>query len=335
MAVLDGTSGAAQRQARVLGGFLHDGVTWGTPRGAGRAGPCDVTVAFYADLSDRERLVRLAPTRRVRLVRTAAQQPDLMAAALTTFAAGPGGALFVLAGGALGTEVATRLACRTGGGVVTEVLDVAVEAERLVCHRSVYSNHLTGRFELTRGPWCVTTDSVWLDASEAPPVEHEVLADVDAVTLAGESGDSASTVVRPLDDIELLESPATGDLETAKFVVVAGRGVGSREGVERIAAAARRMGAAFGVTRPVAMNAWAPMDRLIGVSGTRTAPAVCLVAGASGAPAFLWGVERAGVIAAVDLDEHAAIAAEADVLVVDDGVAVVEALADLVARERG
>jgi electron transfer flavoprotein alpha subunit len=94
------------------------------------------------------------------------------------------------------------------------------------------------------------------------------------------------------------------------------------------------MGAAFGVTRPVAMNAWAPADRQIGVSGARSAPAVCIVAGASGAPAFLWGVERAGFIAAVDADARAAIVGEADVAVVDDAVAVVEALADIVARER-
>ena len=134
--------------------------------------------------------------------------------------------------------------------------------------------------------------------------------------------------------MELLEEPATGDLETAKFLVVAGRGAGSRGGVERVAAAAARMGAAFGATRPVVMNAWAPPDRQIGVSGARSAPAVCVTVGVSGAPAFLWGVERAGFIAAVDTDEHAAIAGEADAVVIDDGVAVIEALADIVARER-
>ena len=89
------------------------------------------------------------------------------------------------------------------------------------------------------------------------------------------------------------------------------------------------MGAAFGVTRPVVMNAWAGPDRQVGVSGTRTAPAVCIVAGASGAPAFLWGVERAGFIAAVDTDDHAPIGGESDAFVVGDAVAVLEALADL------
>ena len=134
--------------------------------------------------------------------------------------------------------------------------------------------------------------------------------------------------------MELLEQPTTGDLEAAKFLVVAGRGAGSRGGVERVAAAAARMGAAFGATRPVVMNAWAPPDRQIGVSGARSAPAVCLTVGASGAPAFLWGVERAGFIAAVDTDDHAAIVREADAVVIDDAVAVIEALADIVARER-
>jgi len=94
------------------------------------------------------------------------------------------------------------------------------------------------------------------------------------------------------------------------------------------------MGAAFGVTRPVAMNAWAPMDRLIGVSGTRTAPALCIVAGASGAPAFYWGIEKASFIVAIDLDDHAQIIANADAVLLDDCVAVVEELAALVAETR-
>ena len=136
----------------------------------------------------------------------------------------------------------------------------------------------------------------------------------------------------PLLEIKPLEAPPTGDLETARFLVVAGRGAGSRRGVERAAAAAARMGAAFAVTRPVVMNAWAAPDRQVGVSGTRAAPAVCVVAGASGAPAFVWGIERAGFIAAVDTDEHAPIAGEADVFVAGDALDVLEELADLVDR---
>jgi len=82
------------------------------------------------------------------------------------------------------------------------------------------------------------------------------------------------------------------------------------------------------------MNAWAPMDRLIGVSGVRTAPALCIVAGASGAPAFSWGIEEAGLIVAVDIDAHAPIVRDADLVLLDDAVAILEELAAIVAAER-
>ena len=77
-----------------------------------------VTLAFYADDADRDRLVALAPTGDVRLIRTPAFRPDLMAAALTAFEAGGGAELFAFPGGPLGAELAARLAARAGGGVL-------------------------------------------------------------------------------------------------------------------------------------------------------------------------------------------------------------------------
>ena len=324
VAVLDGTCVGVDRRARALAGFLRDGLRIGKDAGAAAEA---VTLAFYADSGARDSLVELAPTRDVRLIRAPEFRPDLMSGALTAFEAGGGAELFVFPGGPLGAELAARLAVRSAGSALTDVQGAAAGPAGLVCRRAVYSNHLTGRFELRARPWCITLDAGWYDARIEPASEHSVRADVE---LSAEESSAAAA----LRHVELLEPPETGDLEAAKFLIVAGRGAGSRGGVERIAAAAARMGAAFGVTRPVAMNAWAPAGRQIGVSGTRAAPAVCLVAGASGAPAFLWGVERAGFIAAVDTDEHAAIVHEADAAVVDDAVAVVEALADIVARER-
>ena len=324
VAVLDGTCVGVDRRARALAGFLRDGLRIGKDAGAAAEA---VTLAFYADSGARDSLVELAPTRDVRLIRAPEFRPDLMSGALTAFEAGGGAELFVFPGGPLGAELAARLAVRSAGSALTDVQGAAAGPAGLVCRRAVYSNHLTGRFELRARPWCITLDAGWYDARIEPASEHSVRADVE---LSAEESSAAAA----LRHVELLEPPETGDLDAAKFLIVAGRGAGSRGGVERIAAAAARMGAAFGVTRPVAMNAWAPAGRQIGVSGTRAAPVVCLVAGASGAPAFLWGVERAGFIAAVDTDEHAAIVHEADAAVVDDAVAVVEALADIVARER-
>jgi electron transfer flavoprotein alpha subunit len=316
-AVLDATGRLAERRARALGGFLRDGLAL-----AGDVQPECVAHVFYTADAERDSALGLASTRDVRLYRTPAHRPDLIAAALTAFQAGEGADLFVFPGGPLGSELAARLAARASGSVLTGVLTARLTPAGVACRHSACAGHLTGEFELGPRPWCVTQDGEWSDAACGPPTEHVV--QDEAEILPNDLAFSA-----PLQDIEQSEPPPTSDLETARFLVVAGRGAGSRGGVERIAGAAARLGAAFGVTRPVVMSAWAPPDRQVGVSGTRTAPAVCIVAGASGAPAFLWGVERAGFIAAVDTDDQAPIAGEADAFVAGDAVAFLEALADL------
>ncbi len=262
----------------------------------------------------------------MRLVRVPPRRTDILAAALAAFQTGGGADLFVFPSGAAGTELAARLAARTGGSVLTGVLTARQTAGGgLSCTRSAYAGHLAGEFDLGPRPWCITLDAGWADARVGADLEHAVQAEA-------ELREDDLSAPPPLLEVERLEPPQTGDLEAARFLVVAGRGAGSRGGVERIAAAAARMGAVLGVTRPVVMNAWAGPDRQIGVSGTRTAPAVCIIAGASGAPAFLWGVERAGFIAAIDSDDRAPIAGESDAFVAGDAVAVLEALAGLVAE---
>ena len=315
VAVIDGTTGGAERQARALGGFLREGL---------RGDVAAETLAFYSDDRDRKRLVELSPTRDVRLVKTRAYRPDRLVDLLAEVA-GDGAASLLLFAEPAGAELAARLACRTGGGAVTDALAADVATDRLLCRRAAYSGHLTGRLELRARPWCVALDARWSDAAPTATAGHRVRSDSDESGAAGGS---------PFEDVEIIEQPATGDLAGSRFLVVAGYGAGSRAGVERIAAAARRMGAAFAVSRPVAMNAWAPMDRLVGVSGTRAAPALCIVAGASGAPALHWGIEKAGFIVAVNPDEQAPIVRNADVAVLDDGVAIVEALAEIVAADR-
>jgi electron transfer flavoprotein alpha subunit len=315
-AVLYGTMSTAAQQAQALGGFLREGLS-GVPVGE--------TLIFYHDDRDRQRLVELSPTRDVRLVKTAARRPDRVVESLTAAARNDGVSLFLFAGGSTGTELATRLACRTDGCVLTDALSLEVRPNRLLGRKNVYSNHLVGRFELSAPPCCVSIDAGWNDARASMTREHHTLSDTD---------ETRGTTATPFEDLELVDLPSTGDLAASRFLVIAGYGAGSRAGVERIAAAARRMEAAFGVSRPVAMNAWAPMDRLIGVSGTRTAPEVCLVVGASGAPALHWGIEKAAFIVAVNSDDRAPIVGNADAAVLDDGVAIVEELAEIVAAAR-
>ncbi len=297
--VLDATGATAERHARALGGFLRDGLTV-----ADGVTPAAVTHLFCIHGAGTGH-VPAAPSRDVRLVHVPPHRPDIVTAALSAFQIGGGADLFLFPPGPGGRELAARVAARTGGSMLTDVLSAAAVGGGLRCRRTAYAGHLAGEWELGPRPWCITLDAGWADSRPEPPEEH-------AVQTEAELLEDDVSVPPPLLEVERLEPPPTGDLEAAEFLVVAGRGAGSRDGVGRIAVAAARMGAAFGVTRPVVMNGWAGADRQIGVSGTRAAPAVCIVAGASGAPAFVWGVERAGFIAAVDTDDHAPVAGESD-----------------------
>ena len=167
--VLDGTAATAERQARALGGFLREGLHL---RADARL--VAATHLFHADEAGRERLVELAPTTDVRLIRVPALRADLMTAALAAFEAGGGAELYVFPGGPLGAELAARLAVRSGGSVLTDVLSAELAGEGLACRRRVYSNHLTGRFELGPRPWCITLDAGWCDAPAAAPSEHVI-----------------------------------------------------------------------------------------------------------------------------------------------------------------
>jgi electron transfer flavoprotein alpha subunit len=318
VALVDGTAADGPRQARALAAFVH-----GLPATAGAAAATGETVVFCADPAAGRELADLAPTRDVRLVAAPARRPDVMVDRL--LALGGPAHLYLAGPGPAGAELVARLACRTGGSALDGVLELRLAGESAQCRRSVYSGHLVGSFELRRRPWCLSLDASWDDRRWQPLGEHRVRADH-----TGEGAPSAE----PFADVELLAPAAADDLAEARFVVIAGYGAG-REGVSRLAAAARRMGAAFGVSRPVAMNAWAPLDRLVGASGARTAPLACVVAAASGAPALYWGIERATWIAAVNTDDRAPIVRSADAVVIDDGVAVIEALAAIVEERRG
>jgi electron transfer flavoprotein alpha subunit len=326
-AVVDATGAGADpgRQARALAGFLRRGL--GGVSAEARAAVR--TLLICSGQADAEQLAAEAPTRLVHVLRVSGRDAGDVGRALIRRADNGGDVLFVLPPGPVGARLAARLALAHGGSAVSGVLDATFDAEgRLQAHARVFSGHLVGRLALAASPWCLAVDSFWQDEPAAPFAAHEVVEE-SLITPAGPEGHTPW-----LDELTLAPGPASDDLAGAGLLLAVGQGAGGRDGVSRLAAVAARIGAAFGASRPVVMNAWAPMDRLVGVSGTRTAPDVCIAAGASGAPAFLWGIERAGFLVAVNTDPQAPLLRAADVAVVGDAVAVSEALAEVMAADR-
>lgn len=121
--------------------------------------------------------------------------------------------------------------------------------------------------------------------------------------------------------------PDTGGLplKGASRIVSGGLGVGSAENWPRIEAFAARVGAAVGASRAAVDMGWVPSTRQVGFSGQKVAPDVYVAVGISGAVHHLAGIGGARRIVAINKDPEAPIFQVADVAIVGDYQAVLDA----------
>ncbi len=216
-----------------------------------------------------------------------------------------------------GGELATRLACRSAGAACCAVEQAQIIGAQCRVTKAVYSNHLSAELMMTREPWCLCvarSGTANVDIfSEPVPTER-----FEPVGILAADWVLASTYS---------PQPEASPLNRARYVLAVGEGVGSAQNVAYLQQLAMRMGAELAASRPVVMNAWCEMDRLLGMSGAIIAPEVCIAAGVSGAPAFAIGIRHSKLIVAINQDPQAAIFAQADVGIVGDMHEVLEALA--------
>jgi len=123
-------------------------------------------------------------------------------------------------------------------------------------------------------------------------------------------------------------------LADAPMLIVAGRGMGSRETFINAQKLAQELKAAFGATRPPVQDAIVPYPLLVGVSGTICAPDKCLILGASGAAAFAAGVEKSNTIIGVNTDPFAEIFSFCDYGLIADCREVTDAMLNYIEGHR-
>lgn len=130
------------------------------------------------------------------------------------------------------------------------------------------------------------------------------------------------------------ERPAQGrQLEDAEIVLCGGMGIGNQENWDQLEALAAAMGGATGYTRSVVDCEWvADESRMIGTSGKSVKPKVYIGVGISGATHHVCGIKDAGVVISINSDAEADVFAVSDYKVVADGMQIVSALQELVAK---
>lgn len=228
--------------------------------------------------------------------------------------------VFLFGSGSYGIELAVRLAVRLQGSSLTAVH--ALEwTDAIYAKKMVYSNHMEGTFRLNQAPYCIAL---------AKGLDKKVLIDESF------HFDKIISCKQPSHIFKRSEQviQSSNDLADAKFIIAAGRGVKKKEHIVLLQEIAELFGGKLGISRPLAMQAMAPMQCLLGVSGTMVQPEICITVGISGAAAFYAGIEKSKCIIAINTDEHAPIFKKADVLVHADFIAIMQTIYMLAKKEK-
>ena len=241
---------------------------------------------------------------------------DAVAAGLAQVADIAGATVVLVGSTRRGKETAPRLAQKLGAGCVTDVNALVAEGGDLVATRYAFGGATVARERIT------TTAKVFAVMPKTFSAEGASAGAgrVDYVTLSVESR------------VKVVERRAReGDhvnLDAAPLIVGVGRGFNAREDLALGDELAGALGAVVGCTKSLADFEWLGEDRIIGLSGAKTAPDLYLSVGVSGQIQHTVGVAGAKLIAAVNKDKEAPIFAMADYGLVGDLYEVVPALVE-------
>jgi len=311
--ILNGCGSNIVAQAEELNGFIREHLSSGDNVGS--------TIFFYSKKEEKNTLLGLVPTESVELIRVARYQPENILEALQTLENAEKTDLYLFPSGFAGSEIAVRWAYRMKGSCLVQVKQIECSKAPLIAKKTVYANHVLGTFKLTQKPYCISLAKGSADRQAITIRDKLIVTEHD---LTGPQKDQF------IKHSQRIPTEKTKALEAATFLIIGGRGMQTKENTQNLKKIADALGADFGVSRPVAMSAWTPMHRMIGVSGAMTGPEVCIVAGVSGAAAFYAGIEKSKTIVAINTDIRAPIIKAADVAVIDDYKAVMAELAKIV-----
>ena len=242
----------------------------------------------------------------------------VVAQALAHIVEQAGASVVLLGSTRRGRELGGRLAQRLGAGCVTDAISLSVEDGALVA----------GRYNL--GGATVQAEAI------TTPVQ--VVAVMPKIFEAGEAaaggGDNVVTVSPGLaaPAVKVVDRrPKEGqavDLAAAPRIVGVGRGLAKRDDLPLGEGLAAALGAELACTKSLADFGWMADDRIVGLSGAKTAPDMYLAVGISGQVQHTVGIAQARIIAVVNQDKDAPIFALADYGVVGDLYKLVPALVE-------
>ncbi|MGC2443088.1 FAD-binding protein [Candidatus Binatus sp.] len=223
-----------------------------------------------------------------------------------------------------GRDWGPRLAARLGLGLTGDAIDIELDSEnRMVALKPAFGGNIVAPIYSKTFPQMATVRPGVLEL--AAPSEAK---QAEVRTVRVEVSPPKSRLLKAHSTLDLTLVP----LEGAEIVVGIGTGVGGPEGVAKVAAFARTLGAAMCATRRVTDQGWVPRQLQVGLTGKSIDPRLYIAIGVRGAPNHTCGLKRAQTVVAINNDADALIFERANVGLVADWEKVLPALQDAFQR---
>jgi electron transfer flavoprotein alpha subunit len=218
---------------------------------------------------------------------------------------------------AVGKDLAPRVAAKTGAGLASDCVALAVRAGRLVARRPVYAGKAYATVEWAGEPQMATLrPNVFALGPRDPSRRCEVVkGSVDAAARA---------------KVTAVRATAQGKVELAEaqIIVSGGRGLKAPEHFHLVTELAEAMGAAVGASRAVVDAGWVDHQMQVGQTGKTVSPTLYVACGISGAIQHLAGMSSSKLIVAINKDPDAPIFKVADYGILGDVFEVLPKLTD-------
>src|SRR5574344_120001 len=229
----------------------------------------------------------------------------------------------------IGRDLGPRLAARLGTGLTADCtkLEISEDTNELMMTRPAFGGNLMATIMCTEHRPQMST--------VRPGVMQKCAQDNSrkgTVTKFEPKFDTAKFKVKLVKTVK--EDKGLIDIADAKVLVSGGRGVGCKEGFDKLRALADVLGGEVSSSRAMVDAGVMPHDRQVGQTGKTVRPDLYFAFGISGAIQHLAGMEESDCIIAINKDKFAPIFQCADIGIVGDANKIIPMLADRLAKDR-
>ena len=211
-----------------------------------------------------------------------------------------------------GREYGPRIAAALQTGMTADCTDLVIKNGRFVQVRPAYGGNIMGEIITPNHRPQISTVRPNVFKTREPDKSRtgeiiQVKPEFDSIKIR--------TLIK-----EIVKTTVTGakKLDEAKIIVSGGRGVGSKEGFEKLKELADLLGGAVGASRVAVDLGWMPKSAQVGQSGITVQPDLYIACGISGTIQHIVGMKDSKVIVAINKDPNAPIFNIADYGIVGD-----------------